>query len=323
MYTFAHLMVLRVMTMSVFSQCAKLVTVNGEDWYETQLGVGDRDMFTLDLISIGITFRKVEGVGSAVERRVGKLAVVSPPLTRDKARRVAGAACPGSPQLIHEILTDYSWAAALALDSSFLDDIQLDVVIVRLRVAIDCDVHSMHLAAVPLFATHTASDVVEAVTPLYDAVDDDWRLKLTGCASDGENKMTGIHVGVATQFEQETRRAGSTDEFFRLWDPCHQLDLALHRALDALSGLPNEEVRNRVNLQVPAPHPTNIHYMKRLRETATTMRYNKLAINARRTRDRRGNCPGTLVRDPCCRFTTCLLLNAFVSARGSGMSSIR
>eukprot|EP00918_Siedleckia_nematoides_P006664 GHVU01014553.1.p1 GENE.GHVU01014553.1~~GHVU01014553.1.p1 ORF type:complete len:133 (+),score=14.85 GHVU01014553.1:828-1226(+) len=128
--------------------------------------------------------------------------------------------------------------------------------------------------------------------PLFNAVDSDWPLKLAGCASDGENKMTGIHLGVATQLEQESRQAGLTDEFIRVWDPCHQLDMALHRALDAIAGVLCEEVMRRLQGRAPEAHPTNIHYMKRLRETVTTMRFNKHSINARRTRARRGNCPG-------------------------------
>eukprot|EP00918_Siedleckia_nematoides_P056450 GHVU01123153.1.p1 GENE.GHVU01123153.1~~GHVU01123153.1.p1 ORF type:complete len:180 (+),score=17.34 GHVU01123153.1:1496-2035(+) len=171
--------------------------------------------------------------------------------------------------------------------------------IVRMRLGVDCEVHSFHLAAIPLFSTHSANDVLDATKPVFDAVDGDWRLKQAGCASDGENKMTGVHIGVAPQLEDETRKAGSTDEFIRIWDPCHHLDLALHRAVDALSGVPSEEVMKRTDITLPQAHPTDIHYLKRLREAASTMRANRHAIDARRPRSRRGQCPGP---SACCYY---------------------
>eukprot|EP00918_Siedleckia_nematoides_P069180 GHVU01150867.1.p1 GENE.GHVU01150867.1~~GHVU01150867.1.p1 ORF type:complete len:284 (+),score=20.42 GHVU01150867.1:398-1249(+) len=197
---------------------------------------------------------------------------------------------------MHEIAREYSWVNAIASDSSYLDDLQMDLLGVRARFGIDCEVHSFHLAAVPLFDTHTSDDVMRALKPLLNALDDDWWVKIAGSTTDGENKMTGVHVGVSTQLEQEARDAGATDEFVRIWDPCHQLDLALHRALDGIAGVPDEKTMKRTDILIPESHPTSIYYMKRLRELATTLRAKKYAINATRKTGHHINCPGNMTR---------------------------
>jgi hypothetical protein len=49
---------------------------------------------------------------------------------------------------------------------------------------------------------------------------------MIGIATDGENKMTGCNVGVATQFERQ-RKPG----FFRIWCTAHQVDLVVKKQI--------------------------------------------------------------------------------------------
>eukprot|EP00918_Siedleckia_nematoides_P065134 GHVU01141633.1.p1 GENE.GHVU01141633.1~~GHVU01141633.1.p1 ORF type:complete len:339 (-),score=37.80 GHVU01141633.1:470-1486(-) len=278
----------------VFRDCVKPVVVDGVDCYEPELGTGERDTFIVDLLALAISFRKIENIGGLIQHSMGKVAIVSPSCSREKASRVATAACLVSLQLLHEVAHEFSWVNALACDSSYLDSIQVDALAVRIRLGVDCEVYSFHLAAVPLFETKKADDVVDGMRPLLDAVDSDWRQKIAGSATDGENKMTGVHVGVSTQLEAEARDAGATDEFIRIWDPCHQLDNALHRALTALEGVPTLQEMKRLGVQAPESHPTQVSYMRRLRELATALRGNKSSINATRKSGRHINCPGTV-----------------------------
>eukprot|EP00918_Siedleckia_nematoides_P069189 GHVU01150883.1.p1 GENE.GHVU01150883.1~~GHVU01150883.1.p1 ORF type:complete len:480 (+),score=54.42 GHVU01150883.1:153-1592(+) len=277
---------------NVFGDCVKRVVVNDVELYEPVLGDTPRDNFVLDLLANAVSFRKVEAIGTIVQNHLGKVPIIYPSCTRERASRIASAACLVSLQLLHEIAQEYSWVNAIASDSSYLDDLQMDLLGVRARFGIDCEVHSFHLAAVPLFDTHTSDDVMRALKPLLNALDDDWWVKIAGSTTDGENKMTGVHVGVSTQLEQEARDAGATDEFVRIWDPCHQLDLALHRALDGIAGVPDEKTMKRTDILIPESHPTSIYYMKRLRELATTLRAKKYAINATRKTGHHINCPG-------------------------------
>eukprot|EP00918_Siedleckia_nematoides_P106375 GHVU01232178.1.p1 GENE.GHVU01232178.1~~GHVU01232178.1.p1 ORF type:complete len:760 (+),score=58.36 GHVU01232178.1:881-3160(+) len=282
----------------MFAECVTAVTVDGEDYYDPHLDDTPRVEFILDLVAIGLSFRKQCKVGSAIERHLGRISLITPPLSRVTASRIASAACLVSLQLLHE-LCQYSWVNAVSTDCSYVHDIKLEVFGVRARLGVDCEVHPFHIATVPLFGGTTSNEIVAAATPLLDALDKSWRLKIAGSATDGETKMTGVHVGVSTQLEEEARRAGATDEFMRIWDPCHQLDLALCRALVAISGVPDPELAKRTDITMPQSHPTRTHYIKRLRQTATSMRENKEAVNRRRTTGPKTVCPGAATVQAC------------------------
>jgi len=73
-----------------------------------------------------------------------------------------------------------------------------------------------------MFERHTADNLVELITRILDVLCSNWREKLIGLGSDGENKMTGQHAGVVTQIERQAQH-----RVYRTWCALHQLDLVM------------------------------------------------------------------------------------------------
>jgi hypothetical protein len=55
---------------------------------------------------------------------------------------------------------------------------------------------ALHLVSLPLFNRHTAEILYNLLCKFLDALYPDWRFKLLNVSSDGENTMTGRHVGL-------------------------------------------------------------------------------------------------------------------------------
>ncbi|ETN17945.1 hypothetical protein PPTG_05603 [Phytophthora nicotianae INRA-310] len=127
-------------------------------------------------------------------------------------------------QRIGELMANsYMWVFAFASDisthyeRSFMDQ--------RLRLAVDGVLVNIHLLAIPVFERHTAIVQFNLISTTLDVLYGQWRDKMIGVASDGENTMTGRHAGVVTLLENE-----ATHPILRVWCAAHQMDLVMKAA---------------------------------------------------------------------------------------------
>eukprot|EP00918_Siedleckia_nematoides_P095779 GHVU01210151.1.p1 GENE.GHVU01210151.1~~GHVU01210151.1.p1 ORF type:complete len:351 (-),score=40.58 GHVU01210151.1:1345-2397(-) len=208
-----------------------LVVEKGNEYYMLKVGPKKREAFIRDLNATGISFNNVEDVVKVVEKHVGKVRELTAPAVSRQAASVTatntvlfGLQCLGK-------LMRRSNAVGIALDLSTLECIETTVISVIIRCAFREQMRSFHVATVPMFERTTAKEVFETFLPLLDVLESSWDRKLVSVTTDGENKMTGIHDGVASWFEQEMRKRGAEDELIRVWCACHQLDLALRKAI--------------------------------------------------------------------------------------------
>ena len=90
---------------------------------------------------------------------------------------------------------------------------------------------NLHLVALPMFDRHTAENMFNMIAKLMDALFPNWRVKLIGVLSDGENTMTGRHRDLVT-------RLVSAAEYnvLRVWCAPHQIDIISKHSADGIDG---------------------------------------------------------------------------------------
>lgn len=90
--------------------------------------------------------------------------------------------------------------------------------------------HNFHLLALPVRDRKTAENLFGMAKKALDAIITEWRKKLIGISTDGENAMTGRLGGLVTLFQ----RAVDGNDLFRIWCVLHQLDLVVQKAYKKL-----------------------------------------------------------------------------------------
>ena len=84
--------------------------------------------------------------------------------------------------------------------------------------------------AVPNFERHTSVNTAALIYSIMDSIFGEWRTKLIGVSTDGENTMTGRYGGVVTLLEHQ-----ETNRIVRIWCPIHQADIVAKACINALS----------------------------------------------------------------------------------------
>ncbi|CAI5725171.1 unnamed protein product [Hyaloperonospora brassicae] len=150
----------------------------------------------IDHISAGISFKQTAlAIGHAKNRaQLPKLAGINDFIVGKFVRVQVAVAL----QLIADMLSndDQVWAFSLAGDvsthrgHSFFD--------IRIRLYWHGRLLNLHLFALPMFDRHTAENMFNIIAKLMDALFPNWRAKLIGVSSDGENTMTGSHRDLVT-----------------------------------------------------------------------------------------------------------------------------
>ncbi|CAI5741141.1 unnamed protein product [Hyaloperonospora brassicae] len=124
---------------------------------------------------------------------------------------------------------DQVWAFALAGDvsthrgHSFFD--------LRLRLYWHGRLLNLHRVALPMFDRHTAENMFNMIAKLMDALFPNWRAKLIGVSSDGENAMTGCHRGLVTRL-----MSAAEYNVLRVWCAPHQIDIIAKQSADGIDG---------------------------------------------------------------------------------------
>ncbi|KAH9098083.1 hypothetical protein LEN26_016759 [Aphanomyces euteiches] len=194
----------------------KLFTHQDDGRYKIFIKNVTRFRLAMDFVSKGISFRQTASAIECVKVRTktAKLSGINDHLVGRYVRSVVGACL----QKIATLLgSKQVWAFALAFDgsshrgSSFFD--------IRIRLPHSGVLYNFHLIALPMFDRHTSNNIVGLIIKMLDALFYQWRLKLIGTSSVGENTMTGRFKGVV-----------------RTWCIPHQMDIVVHGVTDNLDG---------------------------------------------------------------------------------------
>jgi hypothetical protein len=100
------------------------------------------------------------------------------------------------------------------------------------------DVSSLHVLAIPMAHNHTGLYMFNLTQIVMDALDNHWRHKLIGVASDGAANLMGVTSGWQSRLQMFVAVV-SSDAFYRICCVNHQIDKATVLAMDAcVSGKP-------------------------------------------------------------------------------------
>jgi len=180
----------------------------------------------IDHVSIGMSFRQAAGaIQHAKDRtKTSKLSGINDLIVGQYVRVLVAT----NLQVIADMLDDDTvWAMSLAGDGSahrgqsFFD--------LRMRICFRGRLLNLHLVAIPMFDRHTALNMFNMLVKFLDALYSNWRYKLIGMSSDGENTMTGRHAGLVT------RMVGCAENpVLRIWCPPHQIDLVVRSSTEGI-----------------------------------------------------------------------------------------
>jgi hypothetical protein len=99
----------------------------------------------------------------------------------------------------------------------------------RLRDCYHNDLVNLHFIALPMFKRHSAMNIFNLIAKFMDALYNKWRSKLIGVSMDGENTMTGRHVGVVTRLV-----TCANNNVLRIWCTSHQINIVVKAAVEAI-----------------------------------------------------------------------------------------
>jgi hypothetical protein len=97
----------------------------------------------------------------------------------------------------------------------------------RVRICFRGRLLNLHLVAIPMFDRHTVGNIFNMLIKFFDALYGKWRAKLIGMSFDGENTMTGRHIGLVTRMI-----ACAENPMLRIWCALHQIDLVVKSAAE-------------------------------------------------------------------------------------------
>lgn len=116
-----------------------------------------------------------------------------------------------------------SWAFCISLDSSTAKWGFFDI---RCRVYVDQAVEDFHLLAMPITDRHTGDVVFIMLSKLLDTVASDWRKKIVGVTTDGDETSTEVIRSLASHLEMR-----GLPGFARIWYGARRLDHAVEEAI--------------------------------------------------------------------------------------------
>jgi hypothetical protein len=121
-----------------------------------------------------------------------------------------------------------AWAFSIGLDSG--NSAGMNYLDTRIRFYRGGCLYNLHFLALPLHDRKTADYLFRTLSKALDIVIPDWRTKLMGISSDGENTMTGRINGVVTKIQA----ASDGKDIWRVWCALHQIDLVVQDAYKRL-----------------------------------------------------------------------------------------
>jgi hypothetical protein len=131
-------------------------------------------------------------------------------------------------QQIAGILDDESvWAMSLVGDESthrnqsFFD--------LRVRVYYRGELVNLHLITMPMFERHSVVNIFNLIAKFTDTLYINWRAKLIGVSTNGENTTTGRHVGVVTHLVD-----CANNDVLRIWCAPHQIDIVVKATTEGI-----------------------------------------------------------------------------------------
>ncbi|KAH9536239.1 hypothetical protein CY35_17G098500, partial [Sphagnum magellanicum] len=136
----------------------------------------------------------------------------------------------GNLQDISDLMGDLSiWAFSFAFDSS--THFEQSFFALHVRICFKGRLCNLHLVGLPLFARHTAEILYNLLCKFLDALYPDWRVKLLNTSSDGENTMTGCHIGLITRIARCAKF-----NVLRVWCVPHQIDIIVKSSAEGING---------------------------------------------------------------------------------------
>ncbi|XP_078473017.1 uncharacterized protein LOC144734619 [Lampetra planeri] len=180
----------------------------------------------MDHVGVGMSFRQTAAAidHARIRTNTPKLQGMNDLIVTQSVRVLVAVGL----QMIARIIDNPSvWAFSLAGDGSthrgqsFFD--------LRTRVCYRGFLVNLHLVAIPMFERHTAQNIFRMLVKFLDALYPNWRAKLIGFSSDGENTMTGRHGGLVTLIVKEAE-----NDVIRIWCPPHQIDIVVKKSAECV-----------------------------------------------------------------------------------------
>ena len=182
--------------------------------------------FVAEYLSLGLSFHQISGVCESTKRivQVHKIGSISDGQVSNFARVLVAINLETIQRLLnlHSVLAfSLAFGGSTHRGTSYLW--------IRVRVHNDGEILNLHLLAVPMFEKNTAINQFNIIVKILDVLCTNWRNKVLGLGSDGENVMTGRLGGVVALLEREI-----DFEVHRTWCLLHQIYLVAKEALAAL-----------------------------------------------------------------------------------------
>jgi len=134
----------------------------------------------------------------------------------------------GNLQDSSDLMGDLSvWAFSLTFDSS--THFEQSFFDLHVQISFKGRLCNLHLVGLLLFDRHTTEILYNLLCKFLDVLYPDWHVKLLNASSDGENTMTGRHVGLVT-------RIARCAEFnlLRVWCASHQIDIIVKSSAEGI-----------------------------------------------------------------------------------------
>jgi hypothetical protein len=170
----------------------------------------------LTAIGNGLSFRQTVNILENIQNLTGLTSKFGN-ISQQKVSTYVRIYCGESFQVIAEAIRN-CWAFTISLEGGnkatapYLD--------IRLRFVLQHELFNVHLIACPMYESHT--NMSQLTSKILHVLCPDWQEKVIGITTDCVSNLTGCHVEMATQIEQEAKKG-----FFRIWCAVHQLDLTV------------------------------------------------------------------------------------------------
>ncbi len=182
--------------------------------------------FAMDYVYIGLSFRQTATtIQKAKDRmKMVKLAGLNDRIVGQYTHVLVIVAL----QQIASILDDESvWAMLLASNgSAHRGQLFFDL---HVRVCYHSELVNLHLVMMPMFECHSTVNIFNLIAKFMDAMYIKWCAKLIGVSTDGENNMTGHHVGIVIRLID-----CADDDVLRIWCALHQIDIVVKAVAEGI-----------------------------------------------------------------------------------------
>ncbi|RQM25296.1 hypothetical protein B5M09_011286 [Aphanomyces astaci] len=204
----------------------KVVIDMGTYTYTATIKNDMRFELAMDYVGAGISFREAAAAvqHARVRTNTPKVQGMADLIVAKSVRVLVAVGL----QMIAKLIDDPSvWAFSRAGDGSthrgksFFD--------LRTRVCYRGFLIKLHLVAIPMFERHTAAKFFRLIVNFLDELYVNWRAKLLGFSSDGENTITGRHGDLVTLIVREAE-----NDAIRFWCPPHHIDIVVKKSAECI-----------------------------------------------------------------------------------------